>query len=36
MNLAASKNSQDALKWPGSEHKEWLLFLDNADDPHIM
>ncbi|KAJ6450488.1 hypothetical protein C8R45DRAFT_761245, partial [Mycena sanguinolenta] len=31
----AGKSSQDVLNWLASEHEEWLLFLDNADDPMI-
>ncbi|KAF7333618.1 FabD/lysophospholipase-like protein [Mycena sanguinolenta] len=36
-NIAATKetgkSSQDALIWLASKHEDWLLFLDNADDP---
>ncbi|KAJ6511012.1 hypothetical protein C8R45DRAFT_1068850 [Mycena sanguinolenta] len=36
-NIAVTKGtgntSQDALMWLASKHEEWLLFLDNADDP---
>ncbi|KAJ6511134.1 P-loop containing nucleoside triphosphate hydrolase protein, partial [Mycena sanguinolenta] len=31
----AGKSSQDVLNWLASKHEEWLLFLDNADDPTI-
>ncbi|KAJ6456940.1 P-loop containing nucleoside triphosphate hydrolase protein, partial [Mycena sanguinolenta] len=31
----AGKSSQDVLNWLASKHQEWLLFLDNADDPTI-
>ncbi|KAJ6450526.1 P-loop containing nucleoside triphosphate hydrolase protein [Mycena sanguinolenta] len=31
----AGKSSQDLLNWLASKHEEWLLFLDNADDPEI-
>ncbi|KAJ6511062.1 hypothetical protein C8R45DRAFT_814430 [Mycena sanguinolenta] len=38
-NIAVTKqtgtSSQDALMWLVSKHEEWLLFLDNADDPEI-
>ncbi|KAJ6511153.1 hypothetical protein C8R45DRAFT_1162667 [Mycena sanguinolenta] len=38
-NIAVTKqtgtSSQDALMWLASKHEEWLLFLDNADDPEI-
>ncbi|KAF7333604.1 FabD/lysophospholipase-like protein [Mycena sanguinolenta] len=31
----AGKSSQDGLMWLARKHEEWLLFLDNADDPEI-
>ncbi|KAJ6450469.1 P-loop containing nucleoside triphosphate hydrolase protein, partial [Mycena sanguinolenta] len=31
----AGKSSQDVLNSLASKHEEWLLFLDNADDPEI-
>ncbi|KAJ6511019.1 hypothetical protein C8R45DRAFT_1162418 [Mycena sanguinolenta] len=31
----AGNSSQDTLTWLASKHEEWLLFLDNADDPTI-
>ncbi|KAF7333616.1 FabD/lysophospholipase-like protein [Mycena sanguinolenta] len=31
----AGKSSQDGLMWLAREHEDWLLFLDNADDPEI-
>ncbi|KAJ7062230.1 hypothetical protein C8F01DRAFT_1082771 [Mycena amicta] len=38
-NIAALKNignsSQDALKWLANQHEDWLLLIDNADDPNI-
>ncbi|KAJ7703642.1 P-loop containing nucleoside triphosphate hydrolase protein [Mycena rosella] len=38
-NIATSKgvgdSSQDALQWLNGKSDEWLLFLDNADDPKI-
>ncbi|KAJ6511145.1 hypothetical protein C8R45DRAFT_1162652, partial [Mycena sanguinolenta] len=38
-NIAVTKqagnSSQEALFWLASKHEEWLLFLDNADDPEI-
>ncbi|KAF8181681.1 P-loop containing nucleoside triphosphate hydrolase protein [Mycena galopus ATCC 62051] len=38
-NIAALKNigksSQDALKWLANQDEDWLLFIDNADDPKI-
>ncbi|KAJ7876243.1 hypothetical protein B0H13DRAFT_2201073 [Mycena leptocephala] len=38
-NIAAEKavghSSQDALQWLNSKQDDWLLFLDNADDPTI-
>ncbi|KAJ6450917.1 hypothetical protein C8R45DRAFT_916716 [Mycena sanguinolenta] len=30
-----SNSSQDALKWLASQDEDWLLFIDNADDPNI-
>ncbi|KAJ6456975.1 hypothetical protein C8R45DRAFT_1185122 [Mycena sanguinolenta] len=39
MNVAATeqagKSSQDVLNLLANKHEEWLLFLDNADDPTI-
>ncbi|KAF7341948.1 FabD/lysophospholipase-like protein [Mycena sanguinolenta] len=36
-NIAATKetgrSSHDVLIWLASKHEDWLLFLDNADDP---
>ncbi|KAJ6573466.1 P-loop containing nucleoside triphosphate hydrolase protein [Mycena vulgaris] len=38
-NIATMKNignsSQDALKWLANQDEDWLLFIDNADDPNI-
>ncbi|KAJ7099126.1 hypothetical protein C8R44DRAFT_747811 [Mycena epipterygia] len=38
-NIAKTKtvgeSSQDALQWLQSKQEQWLLFLDNADDPKI-
>ncbi|KAF7333619.1 TPR-like protein [Mycena sanguinolenta] len=31
----AGTSSQDGLMWLARKHEEWLLFLDNADDPTI-
>ncbi|KAF7333600.1 FabD/lysophospholipase-like protein [Mycena sanguinolenta] len=31
----AGKSSQDELMWLARKHEDWLLFLDNADDPEI-
>jgi hypothetical protein len=29
------KTANDALQWLSGQCKEWLLLLDNADDPSI-
>jgi NB-ARC domain len=29
------ETAEDALLWLSRQHREWLLFLDNADDPDI-
>ncbi|KAJ7168551.1 hypothetical protein C8R46DRAFT_1267779 [Mycena filopes] len=38
-NIAISKgfgnSASEALKWFQSKHENWLLFFDNADDPHL-
>ncbi|KAJ7765912.1 hypothetical protein DFH07DRAFT_770052 [Mycena maculata] len=38
-SIAVTKNAgdvpQDALRWLSSQHDDWLIFFDNADDPKI-
>ncbi|KAJ7734474.1 hypothetical protein B0H16DRAFT_1695868 [Mycena metata] len=31
----AGDSSDDAVKWLVAQHKDWLLFFDNADDPKL-